>query len=978
MWTQSNSWQRLIGHSVDPQVRALVDAVGDQRTVEARLTGGFHYGPLRGPKRGTGEASTNLSLLAAAGQLQKEANASRTADHLHSFGVAQILLGQYDEAVSSLEEAAADRPSDARIQTDLSAAYLARFSALGRADDLPKALEAASRSRELEPTLPEALFAYALALDHLHLADRSRAAWRAYLERDSTSGWAAEARQRLAALDRLSSRDRFRQLRDRMAAGSATDTDVDALVGNFADEIPDLLLIDVIEPWAEETASGRLEAARAHLAIASGVARRFAQRSGDSSFVAVIDTLSADSSSRLVSAVQRFAAGARILADDRYRDAEAAVDQARVELAQPLPLLAAWATFDAGRIRYAAGRLDEAVALIDSAAAAAAQLDHPVLVARATWIRGIIRFSGGRWADARADYDRALEMFEGQANPGGVAAVQLNLSILFRFLGKRENSWQARLRALADAPTQRPSRYHAVLVSAAASASLDGFDHSALVFINEAVANAQQGLGAHLRAETRLQRAKLYARLGRHDLAADDLNAAASEWAQISDGTLKTLQALAIKTAAAQVHQFDDPPAAIASARAALALASARKDTLRSAEIHLYLGRALAQTSDVAGARAAIDAGIRDFERARELMGDDEAARPSSFEPVWDLFDEAVALQVQQPDMDMERAFAAVQRGRARTLLQARSLNPHSLHDVQAAMPPRTAMLILHQRDAELLAWYISHVSSRVVHVAWRRADSQRLAEQFRRSLERGVEGDAGREMTRQLLAPALEASLNGTLLVVPDEPFGNLAWAALPDVDGRPLIERRAVVRAPAASWIFAGSPELSARSHQAAFVVGAPASAAASLPGALAESTAIARLYPRSEVRAAAEATPAAILQLAPAFDVVHIAAHAVESPVYPLLSRLLLAPGDDGRAELSVQELVRGRRLLPDTIVVLATCSSIGRGERRGAAFEEWHHGRTGAAEELHRVAGGIELRAASCCFFLGLLEGIGDRV
>ena len=755
-----------------------------------------------------------------------------------------------------------------------------------------------------------------------------------YLALDATSGWADEARRHLAALDRPSARRHFDDLRQRIASGAATDAETTDFVNSFTDEVPDLLFVDLLGPWAEAVAGREAAAAQRHLAMARRVARAFADRSGDSGFVGVIDAL-VGSKADTVGAVRTFATGARILAEDRYQQAEPVLEEARQLLRPRVPLLAAWATFDVGRVRYARGRLDDAVTLVDDASATARQLAHPVLVARATWIRGIIRFSAGRWADAHADYDAAAAMFDRQSNPGGTAAVYLNLSILYRFFGERENSWRARLRALTSAPRHRPSRYHAVLVSAAASASLDGFDRSALVFINEAVSNAQQGLGAHLRAETRLQRAKLFARVGQPARAAQDLTAAQHEWSQIPDDALKTLQALAIKTAIAQVHEFDAPATAIASAREALALASARKDILRSAEIHLYLGRALAKSNDIAGARAAIDEGISDFERARALMGDDDGARLSSFEPVWDLFDEAVALQIDYPDADVERAFAALQRGRARTLLEARALTPQSLHDVQAEMGRRTAMVILHQRDSELLIWYVTSAGSRAVRVPLARVESQRLVDQFRRSLERGANNDAGRVLVRQVLMPVLESSLDGTLIVVPDEPYGAVAWAALPDGTDHPLIERRAIVVSPAASWVLVDRQRTKDHARDAALVVGAPAVAdgTAPLPGALAESAAVARLYVRSEIRVGADATPAAIMESSSAYDVVHIAAHAVDSPVYPLLSRLLLAPDTDGRADLSVQEIVRGARLRPGTVVVLATCSSIGSGARRG---------------------------------------------
>ena len=49
---------------------------------------------------------------------------------------------------------------------------------------------------------PEAYFNRALALERLHLGDSARRAWDDYLKRDSTSGWADEARHHVEELPR--------------------------------------------------------------------------------------------------------------------------------------------------------------------------------------------------------------------------------------------------------------------------------------------------------------------------------------------------------------------------------------------------------------------------------------------------------------------------------------------------------------------------------------------------------------------------------------------------------------------------------------------------------------------------------------------------------------------------------------------------------------------------------------------------------
>ena len=98
-----------------------------------------------------------------------------------------------------MEDANAEATGNARYQSDLAAAYLARAKAVDRPDDLPKALAAADRAIAADDML-EARFNRALALQALYLEDQARQAWDEYLKRDASSDWAEDARRHLAAL----------------------------------------------------------------------------------------------------------------------------------------------------------------------------------------------------------------------------------------------------------------------------------------------------------------------------------------------------------------------------------------------------------------------------------------------------------------------------------------------------------------------------------------------------------------------------------------------------------------------------------------------------------------------------------------------------------------------------------------------------------------------------------------------------------
>jgi hypothetical protein len=184
----------------DPQLAALVEAVGVARPIEPRLTGGFAYAPVRGTVRSTGNEPLTLSPDARIAIANIEKGGSANADQLRTQAIAALMLLQAELAVTKLEDAARREPNDARILSDLSAAYLARAERTGRIDDNQLALGNATKALEIDRVLPTALFNRALALERLGEVKDALAAWQAYLAVDNQSGWADEARAHLRRL----------------------------------------------------------------------------------------------------------------------------------------------------------------------------------------------------------------------------------------------------------------------------------------------------------------------------------------------------------------------------------------------------------------------------------------------------------------------------------------------------------------------------------------------------------------------------------------------------------------------------------------------------------------------------------------------------------------------------------------------------------------------------------------------------------
>jgi tetratricopeptide (TPR) repeat protein len=186
----------LLGPRGDrPELQELVAAVAGlpTRPVEGRLTGGFKYAPPPSPTRGPGDRDMPPDVRIAAARLEQAASGDQPAPGaLADLGVALLTLGDVNKAIDALERAVARR-QDARYESDLAAAYLARARRQGSQADWQKGRDASERALKINPDLIEAWFNRAIAIEGAAMSQGDvRQAWQDYLKRDSTSDWARE------------------------------------------------------------------------------------------------------------------------------------------------------------------------------------------------------------------------------------------------------------------------------------------------------------------------------------------------------------------------------------------------------------------------------------------------------------------------------------------------------------------------------------------------------------------------------------------------------------------------------------------------------------------------------------------------------------------------------------------------------------------------------------------------------------------
>jgi hypothetical protein len=543
-------------------------------------------------------------------------------------------------------------------------------------------------------------------------------------------------------------------------------------------------------------------------------------------------------------------------------------------------------------------------------------------------------FTTNDWSAAFAHYQDAIRLCEATGERALASTVHLNASVLNRFLGNARATWQHRLESGRGLPRHRPVQVHAYLATGAATASTESLPLTALLFQNEVVSNASTSLPAGPRAEAAMNRARMLVRLGRTGEAERDLQLADQLLKGVESDVLRARFSRAWLLASAEVRADTDAARAARDAAAAVALISGAGEWMRLAEASRLESRALRHLGRIAEARASAGRGLDAFERALGSIRPDNPARISALEPVWALYSDAARLHLVPGAEDYAAAFALLERGRARTLLDLRRVSPLSLAQVQQRLGPGEAVLLFDQSASSLVTWWITSGSVRTASTPAGLDRVEALVVGHRRSIDRGERKTPASSDLFELAIRTWWPELRNasTVAVIPDGAWSRVAWSALWDKSSAfELVTGAAFVVAPSASVALGSRWDRGLPARNALVVSGSDADGAVALPAARREAKAISTIYASSRLLEGSEASPANVLRELAGADIVHVASHAIDVPGYPELSHLVLA-GDQTGGRLLVREIA-SRHFTRTRLVVLAACSTAGRRSVRG---------------------------------------------
>lgn len=927
--------------------------VQEERPVEGRLTGGFEYAPYREGSSRVTEAQTpetnpegsvrgpDESTLVTA---EDEGSAAR----LRRVAVRQLLEGRVDQAVRKLERAVRLAPDDPRCLSDLAAARLDRARQTGDVYGLMLALEAASRAVEIDPRLEEARFNLALILERVFLREAAQSAWESYLQLDHSSGWAGEARMRLATLSAPKEAGEWKDELARLRSSGADERTIERIASRFPQETQEYVVEVLLGSWADALAEGRTAAAGQALSAAERIGRALAKLKGDFLPADAVAAIGAARNAPVLTAAlmegHRTYREARSLYTDR-KPSRAEFERARSAFQRGKSPVAALAALYPTVDLMQRNESRAALAILDQIAREGRYRRYPGLLSKAYWIIGLVYLGEGDPAASLAAYREALSLAGKAGGQEDVAGIHAVLAEVYQYLGQPQRAWGHTYQALQATPwIQSPRRLAAITTETAEVCLVAGQWRAERWFRDEAVRVSEDAGEPVALSHALLRRGEVFHRLGDRKHAAENLAAARRVLEQIEDDILRRRNEADLLIA--EVLAGQAPAGTVESLERAFDL-YARDDHFFLRRLYLARARAHLILGNEQEAEADLRRGVEESELQRARLNEEDL-RISFLDQSGDLYHELIRLLSRNPDR-AEEAFDISERAHARALLDrlgpipaeskalvlAGSVEPGTSREIRAALPEGVALVEYVLLEDRLLAWVLHRSSLHLVDASIEVPRVVKLVERLQEEMS-GETLSALHDALIRPLSPRLHPGDH--LVIVPDGELHKVPFAALQDrATGRYLIRDRTLSLAPSATFYIEAlgrDRALESGRRPTALAVGNPRfdrkllPDLPSLPWAEKEAWDLAALFPGSERLMADDATSEAFLAGADRHEIVQFGGHAVINDEFPLLSYLVMAPqrgvADSG---LLYAHEFSGRRFERTRLAVLAACRTAG---------------------------------------------------
>lgn len=958
-------------YTSSPDSRALASlnkAYEKERPLEARILG-LNYAPtnnLRGSEKN--KVDTTELDLARSLALKGAKDNPKAAESLHSLGQVYLTEKNFDKAIEQLEKARNLAPQNAEILSDLGAGYFEKGKFLSDGKDSKfefsaKALETMESALQLKPNLPEARFNKALILQELNATAEARKAWREYLELDSTSKWADEARQNLEALGNGETQSKSKQqvLEDFLTAYQNKDDDLAWRVSSRNREMIKGKLIPQQLAFSFLNASDGSAEKKKSLQALKYAGELENKNRKDSYFLEIADFYAGSSVQQQVllkAGQQSVIEGFDLCLNGKYKESYEAFKNAQKLFDKAGDVWeAGLAEYWAAMNQYYLRKLPEHRKVLENLAEFCQKKNYK-------WFAAEIYIWLGVNAEESTQYSKAIEYHKKAvdlcAEISEIYNQEKPLAILAdEYAGLNQykrslDSLQKGLALSAEYPETSLRQKRRTLNTAAKILYQLNYFTAAIAFETEALAIVDETDDITFKSNASMKMGMIYEQQQKYKQASELLNQS-KEFAESMDDKGhrdKYLSSVYVQLGNLKRHSgncggaLEDYGKAIESS----AMNKPNEYTARKGRLLCFFAQ-----NDGESLEQEIPVVLDLFEKNRRQITE-EGNRNTFFDNEQGIYD--LAINYEFGKGDYEQAYDYSETSRSRSLLDLmknggkvsdkeleiklpRIAEPLKLSEIRPSIPEDVQIVQYAVLNDKVLIWLITKNDFSVFSFP---VTAKALNEKVSFYLENLTDRNTGsfetqaklsRELYEILISPVKgKLDSNKEIAFVPDKFLFRLPFSALISPEtGKYLVEDLTSFYSPSANVFLLSSAKAgkdSLNKKENILAVGNPAFDRNSypdlpeLPSAERETRKIAGLYPQSTNLIGRDATKEALKIKFPQADIVHFAGHYVVNENSPMRSFLLLA-GNGDEAALSNYELMKENPSPRTKLIILSACQT-----------------------------------------------------
>ncbi|MFN2393311.1 MAG: CHAT domain-containing protein [Pyrinomonadaceae bacterium] len=923
-----------------------------ERPVEARTTANFDYAPLLNTRGGMKPALEETARRRAENFLLNATENSTDAKARQALGLLFLTEKKFDEALIQFNLALKSAPGDATLHNDLGAVLLEKAKQAETEERFDESMEnkalslqAINRALEIDPVMTEALFNKALVLQKMPAPEQARTAWNKYLEKDSASPWADEARKNLELLRRqtgISEKDKSQIWQDFLSAYRRQD---DALAWKIASQTKELITGVMVQQqltqsFLEASQQSQKEEANEILSAFVYLGELEKQNAGDSYFAELAGfyrNSNQTQQQKLREAHAEMQKGYELLFARNWKSAIETFQRAKRGFSEADNY---WeATIAEYQIGYSLCQIkkikesnERLLALSDFA-----RRKHY------RWLQVLVDGWLGSNYSLLGEHSKAifynqksLKTAEEISDTYNIQKALTQLAHEYWLIGDSRKTLFNIYRSLDSSnlyflSSRQKSRN---LLFATESLYRFKFYDAAAAFAAEEFYVAQNETKDKWLSHTaRNHLALIYGKAEKYQVALGEIEASFRLANSFEEEAMRQTQIAKTRLILAHLQRE-----AGECEKAIINYNQVIKDYEQTDfSINKYEARKgrflcfIAQKDDLT-IKEETPALLRMFDQNRRTIAE-ESNRNIFFDNEQSIYD-LVTDHAYTRLKDAEQAFNYAENSRARSLLDVIENNPSQpflLPEIRQKIPPGVQIVYYAVLADKVLIWQISDTKFIALDVP---LDSAALAAKIQNHTkfltEKSDSRQAAKELYRILLAPVAETlEPDKSLCIIPDKTLFSVPFAALVSPQtNKYLIEDYALFLAPSAT-VFLKLTETARRKSgtqtETVLSIGNPSFSRreypelANLPGASREAEEIAALYNSAKAFVGREAVKEQVVNNLNKADVLHFAGHYVANAKSPSLSKMLLASSDLSVEEIAQMKLPRAR------LMILSACET-----------------------------------------------------